>query len=134
MKAVFRNLVGGLGLLAIPLAAHHSFQAEFDAAKAVTLTGVVTKLEWTNPHAHFYIDVKGPDGQVENWNLELASPNVLRRLGWSREIFKVGDTVTVCHGISRFIVQHMKVAAHCLNGAVRRARSTNVHAAVCAAN
>src|SRR5260370_23996550 len=95
MKAVFSTLVAGLGLLAIPLIAHHSFQAEFDGAKAVTLTGVVTKLEWTNPHAHFYIDVKGLDGKMDNWNLELASPNVLRRLGWNREIFKVGDTVTV---------------------------------------
>src|SRR5437762_1255507 len=83
-----------LALLAIPLVAHHSFQAEFDASKGVTLTGVVTKLEWTNPHAHFYIDVKGADGKAINWNLELASPNVLRRLGWNRDIFKVGDTVT----------------------------------------
>ena len=95
MKAVFQNLVALLGLLAIPLVAHHSFQAEFDAAQGVTLTGLVTKLEWTNPHAHFYLDVKTTDGKVENWNLELASPNVLRRLGWSREIFKVGDTITV---------------------------------------
>jgi hypothetical protein len=95
MKVMFRNPVAGLGLLAIPLLAHHSFQAEFDAAKAVTLTGVVTKLEWANPHAHFYIDVKGADGKMTNWNLELASPNVLRRLGWNREIFKVGETVTV---------------------------------------
>ena len=95
MRAVNLRLIAGLGLLAIPLLAHHSFQAEFDAGNAVTITGVVTKLEWTNPHAHFYIDVKGPDGKVENWNLELASPNVLRRLGWSREIFKIGDTVKV---------------------------------------
>jgi hypothetical protein len=95
MKAVFHSLLAPLGLLAIPLAAHHSFQAEFDAAKSVTFTGVVTKLEWTNPHAHLYIDVKGQDDKVDNWNLELASPNVLRRLGWNRDIFKVGDTVTV---------------------------------------
>ena len=95
MRAVFPGMVAGLGLLAIPLVAHHSFQAEFDAAKAVTLTGVVTKMEWTNPHAHFYLEVKGVDGEMSNWNLELASPNVLRRLGWNRDIFKIGDTVTV---------------------------------------
>ena len=93
MKALFLSLVAGL--LTIPLLAHHSFQAEFDAAKAVTLTGVVTKLEWTNPHAHFYLEVKGADGRITNWNLELASPNVLRRLGLNREIFKIGETVTV---------------------------------------
>lgn len=93
MKAVVYSLVAVLP--AIPLVAHHSFQAEFDAAKAVTLTGVVTKVEWTNPHAHFYLDVKGADGKVINWNMELASPNVLRRLGWNREIFKTGDTLTV---------------------------------------
>ncbi len=74
---------------------HHSFQAEYDASKPVTLTGVVTKLEWTNPHAHFYIDVKEATGSVTNWNLELASPNVLRRLGWTRDVFKAGDVITV---------------------------------------
>ena len=95
MRAVLLSSIALFGSQAIPLLAHHSFQAEFDAAKAVTLTGVVTKLEWTNPHAHFYLDVKGADGKIENWNLELASPNVLRRLGWNREIFKVGETVTV---------------------------------------
>ena len=93
MNTFSRSLAAAL--LAIPLLAHHSFQAEFDAGKSVTLSGVVTKLEWTNPHAHFYIDVKGSDGKLVNWNMELASPNVLRRLGWNREIFKVGDTLTV---------------------------------------
>lgn len=84
-----------LPLLALPLCAHHSFQAEFDAAKPITLTGVVTKVEWSNPHVHFYLDVKSADGNSVNWNLELASPNVLRRLGWTRDIFKAGDSVKV---------------------------------------
>jgi hypothetical protein len=75
--------------------AHHSFAAQYDANKPVTLVGTVTKLEWTNPHARFYVDVKDDKGVVTNWNLELASPNVLRRNGWSRNSLKVGDEVTV---------------------------------------
>ena len=75
--------------------AHHSFQAEYDAKKPVNLTGTVTKVEWTNPHARFYIDVKDSSGKVTNWNLELASPNVLKRLGWSRDFMKPGDVITV---------------------------------------
>jgi hypothetical protein len=61
----------------------------------MTLHGVVTKVEWTNPHARFYIDVKDKSGTVTNWNLELASPNALRRLGWTRDFLKVGGEVTV---------------------------------------
>ena len=97
MRKKLGVLVAGLGLLvpAIPALAHHSFAAEYDANKPITLNGVVTKLDWTNPHARFYVDIKEKSGKVTNWNLELASPNVLRRLGWNREIFKVGETVTV---------------------------------------
>lgn len=75
--------------------AHHSFSAEFDAAKPVKLTGIVTKVEWTNPHARFYIDVKDEKGQVTNWNFEMASPNVLARNGWKPNTLKIGDQVTV---------------------------------------
>jgi hypothetical protein len=92
-----------LSLLAViePAFGHHSFQAEYDASKQVSLTGAVTKLEWTNPHAHFYIDVKDPKGVITSWNLELASPNVLRRLGWTRDIIKPGDVVTVQGALAR---------------------------------
>jgi hypothetical protein len=76
-------------------AAHHSFQAAFDENKPVKLTGTVTKVEWTNPHTWFFIDVKNPDGTVSNWALEMASPNSLMRLGWKRDSMKPGDEVTV---------------------------------------
>ena len=77
------------------VSAHHSFAAEYDANKPVTLKGTVSKVEWTNPHARFYVDVKDDKGAVTTWNLELASPNVLRRNGWTRTSLNVGDEVTV---------------------------------------
>ena len=79
----------------MPAAAHHSGAAEFDSNKKIDLSGVVTKVEWTNPHAHFYMDVKDASGNVANWNLELASPNVLIRNGWKRNSLKPGDMVSV---------------------------------------
>jgi hypothetical protein len=96
-KNRLRFLVVGFGLFlaALPALAHHAFVAEYDAAKSTTLRGVVTKVEWTNPHARFYVDVKDAGGKVTNWNLELASPNALRRLGWTRDVLKVGDQVSV---------------------------------------
>lgn len=84
-----------LGLAAVPALAHHSFAAEYDAAKPITMTGTVTKVEWMNPHARFYIDVKDDSGKVTNWELELGSPNGLMRRGWTRNSMKPGDTITV---------------------------------------
>lgn len=78
-----------------PLIAHHSFAAQYDANKPVTLKGIVSKVEWTNPHARFYVDVRDESGTVTNWNLELASPNVLVRNGWSRRSLNVGDEIVV---------------------------------------
>ncbi|HEX5048053.1 MAG TPA: DUF6152 family protein [Gammaproteobacteria bacterium] len=100
MRAAFIGLIVGLGLSAAA-SAHHSFAAQYDANKPVTLTGKVTKVEWTNPHARFYMDVKGGDGKVVNWNLELASPNVLKRAGWSSTSLKQGDEVTIEGSLAR---------------------------------
>ena len=90
-------LVAGVVVLlaAMPLLSHHSFYAEFDASKPVKLTGAVTKVEWENPHAWFYIDVKEDSGAVSNWGFELGSPNLLIRAGWGKNSLKVGDVVTV---------------------------------------
>ena len=97
MRFVLSIAMAGVIWLAAgsPALAHHSGAAEFDSTKKIDLTGVVTKVEWTNPHAHFYMDVKDPSGNVANWNLELASPNVLIRNGWSRNSVKQGDKVSI---------------------------------------
>ena len=86
---------------AAQVSAHHSFAAQYDPDKPVTLTGIVTKVEWTNPHARFYINVTGDDGKVTTWNLELASPNYLKRAGWSSTSLKEGDRVTVEGSMAR---------------------------------
>ena len=85
----------GLLVPAVPVFAHHSFAAEFDGNKKVTLNGVVTKVDWVNPHAYLYVDVKGDDGAVINWAIETGAPNVLYRQGWRKDDLKVGDMVTL---------------------------------------
>jgi hypothetical protein len=75
------------------LLAHHGFDTEYDAKKKVTLTGVVTKVSWANPHMRVYIDVTNPDGTVTNWNMEMTSPNTIRRQGWGPNDLVAGDKV-----------------------------------------
>jgi Family of unknown function (DUF6152) len=97
--------VASIGLLlaaSAPLWAHHSFGVEYDVNKPLTLTGVVTAVEWTNPHSFIYIDVKDKDGKVTNWKFEGFPPSVLYRAGWRRETtLKVGDEITITGWQSR---------------------------------
>jgi len=92
--AILLAACAGLILAAIPVLAHHSFAAEY-TTKEITLTGVITKVEWTNPHIYFYIDVKDAAGGVQNWAVEGYPPNTLKRTGFTRDDLKIGDTITV---------------------------------------
>lgn len=96
MKRSMVGLVAVFGaLLAVtPAIAHHSFSAEYDSKKPVTLKGTVTKVDWMNPHVYFYLDVEA-DGKITNWGLEMGPPNGLERAGWSRNTMQVGDQVIV---------------------------------------
>ena len=83
-------------LLTINVSAHHSFAAEYDANQPVTVSGTVAKIDWTNPHIHFYVDVKDASGAVTQWKFECYPPNMLVRQGWKRDVtLKPGDVVTV---------------------------------------
>lgn len=81
--------------------AHHAFSAEYDVDQVLEVTGVVTRVEWTNPHVRFYVDVKDANGSVTNWDFELQSVNTLTRAGWTRHALQAGDVVTVVGYLAR---------------------------------
>lgn len=97
MRAKVAVWIAGVVLLvpAMPLLAHHSFAAEYDSTKPIKISGTVTKMEWMNPHARFYVDVKDVDGKVTNWNFELGAIPVLLKQGWKKDSLKAGDVVDV---------------------------------------
>lgn len=103
MKGIVTSLALTVAAMAAaPAAAHHSFAAEFDITKPVTLAGKVTKIEWTNPHAYLFVDVADAQtGTVTNWEIEMGSPNGLTRLGWTRTLLKPGDAVTIEGSLGR---------------------------------
>jgi len=94
-KLAIRVPWGLLLVAAAPVFAHHSVSAEFDVNRQITYSGVITRVEWSNPHIYFYVDVKDAGRKVTNWAFEGAGPNTLARMGWLRDTLKVGDRVTV---------------------------------------
>ena len=103
MKQIFIGLLVAIALVvfAAPSSAHHAFAAVFDQDVPIDLTGTVTKVEWMNPHTWFYIDVENQNGDIENWGLEMGSPNTLVRRGWSRDTLQVGQVVIVFGALAR---------------------------------
>jgi hypothetical protein len=102
IRTALLSLTAPVLAAALPVHAHHSFPAQYDASKPITLTGRVTRVEWTNPHIFIYIDVPHEEtGEVVSWSLELGGPNALLRLGWKRDSLKPDDLITVEGSLAR---------------------------------
>jgi hypothetical protein len=95
MKIRVIAMVGLLGLVGLPALAHHSFDAEYDSSKTMTITGFVTKVDWVNPHAFVYLDSKDDKGVVRSYRVEMGPPYALARSGWKKDTIKVGDKITI---------------------------------------
>ena len=106
MRTNLGLLLGGLGLLCqtVTVSAHHGFDTEYDKDKVIKGTGVVSKVEWTNPHMHVYIDVTDASGKVITYNLELTSPNAIQRQGWNKNDLLAGEKVTFAGRAGRMTV------------------------------
>ena len=104
-------IVAGVLLTGHATRAHHSFAAEFDSQKPITLTGVVTKVEWANPHTWIYFNVKDQAGKVTNWGAEMGPPHLLQRRGWRRDTLKIGEEITVKGSLARDGSKRMNAGA-----------------------
>jgi hypothetical protein len=104
MKTKYSLIVAacfGLIMAALPVVGHHAFDAQYDRNKPTTLKGPVTKVDWINPHARFFMDVKDASGKVVNWEIELSAPAMLMRRGWTRNSLKIGEAVTVTGSLAK---------------------------------
>jgi len=106
-KVAFLVAFLGLSLAAVPALAHHSFTAEFNPEKSFTVKGVLTHVDWTNPHVYFYVDAKDQNGNVETWSFQTFPPGMLHRAGVRKEVFKIGEQVTVLANVAKDGTKHL---------------------------
>jgi hypothetical protein len=118
-------IAAGVLITSVQSLAHHSFAAEFDRQKPVKMTGIVTKIEWTNPHVWFYFNVKDKEtGQTTNWGAEMGPPHGLQRQGWRRETLKIGEEVTVDGWLAKNGTKRMNAGTITLSSTGGRPRET----------